>query len=344
MTGLPELLRNVLAQRAAAFAGACSRSGGQRSELSPPALTGGESTLRAKVDWFTATWLPESQDEHIGAAVHDWFTDALGGVMGESVAGMFGYDHGVRYYIPMGGSAVSVGSCYWGGAHHGGRARVELSGTGCSRVLSWLDFQNHIANFAELKLTRIDLAVDLLDGEFNVEDCANWYQAGEFIVGGRPPRHSLIGDWLNPVHGRTFEVGRRENGKMLRCYEKGRQLGDPSSQWTRFEVEIRNNDRDIPLDILTDSDKYFTGAYSCLERILDAAAERIKTHQKEGEISLENLTEYARTSYGQLVHVLRGVLDSGQVIEALSRPGIPKRLERASLGGFLNGSPPDLLM
>lgn len=131
---------------------------------------------------------------------------------------------------------------------------------------------------------------------------------------------------------------------MLRCYEKGKQLGDQSSSWVRFEVELRNNDRDLPFDVLTRCDEYFVGAYRCLERVLDAAGERIKTHQKEGEIALEVMRGYARDGYGQLVHVMRVLgLSAEAIVEEISRPGVPRRLERAALGGFLNGSPPDPL-
>ena len=293
---------------------------------------------------MTATWKPDSE-EHVPATVHSWLCGMLGGVLGESVNGMFGYSEGVRFYMPIGGAAVHVGRLDFGGDHHGGRARLDLSGAGCSKVSSWSFVRVLLESLDECKLTRVDLAVDCLEGEFSVEDASDWYLAGEFNAGGRNPRHSTVGDWLSPEprHGRTLEVGRRENGKMLRCYEKGRQLGDSSSPWTRFEVEIRNNDRDIPFEVLTDCDAYFVGAYKCLERVLDAAAERIKTHQKEGEISLENLTAFSRTAYGQLVHVLRGRFTASEVLDQISRPGIPKRLERASLGGFLTGAPPALL-
>lgn len=307
----------------------------------PPLLTGGESLDRAKVDWFTCTFQPEL-GEVVGLNVHSWLSPLLGGCGGESVTGFHGYDHGVRFYAVEDGVAINLGRLDWGGEVRGGRARLELTGNGCSRIRSWLELRTQVENFTEAKLTRIDLAVDALNGEFGVEDVVDWYQGGEFNMGGRNPRHSLIGDWLAPKHGRTFEVGRRENGKMLRAYEKGRQLGDQSSPWTRFEVEIRNNDRDIPFDILTESDKYFVGAYKCLERLIDASAERIKTHQKEGEIALEAMTNFASVGYGKVLNVLRLTgLSFEKIFEEISRPGIPKRLERASLGGFLNGSPPD---
>ena len=313
----------------------------------PPALTGGESPakvgqgLGARVDWLTATWKPEP-DLHVGAMVYEWLTKSMMGVMGESVSGMFGYSQGVRFYIPQGGMATHVARVDWGGDHHGGRARIDISGAGCARVTSWRDVMVTLAHLADTKLTRVDLAVDLLNGEYTVEDAVTWYQDGDFNAGGRMPRHSLMGDWLDPKHGRTLMVGRRENGKALRAYEKGRQLGDFSSPWTRFEVEIRNTDRDIPLDILINCDTYFTGAYRCLERILDVAGTRIATHQKEGEITVEHMTEYARMSYGKLFHVLRAHVSADDLLESITRPGIPKRLDRASLSEFINRLPTGL--
>lgn len=326
----------------------------------PPALTGGGKTEQAKVDWCTLTWKPEA-DEHVGRTAHDWFTQWLGAVAGESVNGMFGYETGVRFYVVQGGTSKSakpddgsqevqpvyVGRVDYGGEHHKGRARLDLTGTGCSKVRSWMETRAVLEGLAEAQLTRVDLAVDLLEGEFSVEDALMWWQDGEFqaATSGTRPRHSMVGDWGSdmPKHGRTLEVGRRENGKMCRVYEKGRQLGQADSPWTRFEVELRNNERDLPFEMLTDSAKYFAGAYKCLEQLLDAAAERIKLHEKEGEISLKVMTGHAKNGYGKVVHVLRGFFTAEEVLKAITRPGIPKRLERASLGGFLNGSPPDLL-
>lgn len=315
-----------------------------RSSPCPPPLTGGESSrsaqAAAKVDWLTVTWLPEP-DEYVPGLVHDFLASVLGDVQGVEVPGMFGYEQGVRYFVQLDdGKEHHLLRLDFGGNHHQCRARLDLSGSACSKVRDWHAVQTWISQQFEYTITRVDLAVDCLDGEFDVDDAKDWYLAGEFNAGGRNPRHSTPGDWLNPRHGRTLEVGRRENGKMLRAYEKGRQLGDPDSPWTRFEVELRNKDRDIPLDVLTRCDEYFVGAYKCLSRVLDAAAERIATHQAEGEIVLENLVVHSRRSYGRLVHTLRARLSADDLISVLSTPGIPKRLEKASLGGFMSAVSP----
>jgi len=267
--------------------------------------------------------------------------DFLRSVLGPNVtavdcAGMFGYEHGVRYFCRVENDEVHIGRLDWGGNHHKGRGRFDLSGTGCSKVRDWYAVSAFISRQFAYTLTRVDLACDLLEGQYTVEDCVDWYRDGEFNAGGRNPRHSMIGDWLAPQHGRTFEVGRRSNGKMLRAYEKGRQLGDVESAWTRFEVEFRNIDRDLPLDMLTQTDCYFAGAYRCLARLLEVSGTKIGTHQREGEISLADLIKHARTAYGKCIHVMRMHMSGDDVLESLTINGVPARLEKAAVGGFLS--------
>lgn len=312
--------------------------------LSPPSLTGGESFFSdsetrfepgaAKVDWCTVTWLPEP-DEHVGAQVHDMLRLMLGEVQGRDARPGRGYEQAVEFFICIDETDIHVARADFGGSFHKGRARFDLSGAGCSKVASWEVMQDWIRTMFDFKLTRVDLAVDCLQGEFDIDDAASWYRAGDFNAGGRNPRHSTIGDWLSQpsFYGRTLEIGRSANGKMLRCYEKGKQLGDPDSPWVRFEVELRNNDRVIPLETLTQCGRYFAGAYKCLERIMDSAASRIQTQQKEEEITMEKLVTSARSSYGKLVNHMGKSQSPKQIIEQIARPGIPKRLERSALGG-----------
>lgn len=324
---------------------ACAARGPRSGDGFPPALTGGESSRvgAAKVDWLTATWFPDP-DEHLPATVQHLLQDLVGQVAGVDAPGMFGYEHGVRFFLRLDdGAEHHVARLDFGGGHHKGRARLDLSGSCCARISAWHTLAGWIERQCDYKLTRVDLAVDCLQGEYSVDDARAWLEAGEFNAGGRNPRHSTPGDWLNPepVHGRTLEIGRRENGKMLRAYEKGLQLRPGSGdRWTRFEVELRNIDRDLPLDVLTDCDKYFAGAYRCLERLLEVTGERIATHQKEGELSIQKLTEHCRTSYGRYVNVLRAVLSASEVLDVLSLPGVPRRLEKASLAGFSTSRAP----
>lgn len=316
---------------------------------SPSAVTLGETPYasRAKVDWLTATWKPEP-DEHVPATVLDLLRGLGLPVQAEDGPGHFGFQHGARLFVMLDdGKRHQVALLDWGGERMRGRARLDLSGSACSRISSWQKVQDWLGSQWETTITRVDLAVDCLQGEYTVEDAREWLQAGEFTAGdGRPPRHSTPGDWLSPqpVYGRTLEIGRRENGKMLRAYEKGLQLAPGSGdKWTRFEVELRNKDREIPLDVVTRCDEYFAGAYLCLQRLLPVAGERIATHQKEGELTASELLHHCGTSYGKLINTMRWRMDIDELLDLISRPGVPRRLEKATLAGYQPGSPPEQL-
>jgi phage replication initiation protein len=284
---------------------------------------------------LTVTWLPEDRDIHVARDVWPTVSKWLGGsVVGQESPGRYGYQFGCVFSVAIHGSIVPIGRVDWGGDRHGSRARLDISGAGCSRISDWFAVRAFIEGLTEATLTRVDLAVDCLQGEFTVEDARDWLLEGQFHAGGRRPRHSTPGDWFDPHWGRTLEVGRRENGKMLRAYEKGRQLGDPDSPWVRWEVELRNIDRVLPLDVLTDRDRYFAGAYVALERLLEIQGDRIKTIQAEGEISLRELVQFQRSAYGQLVNVLRAKLPASDVLDLLCREGVPRRLHRPSLADF----------
>lgn len=326
-------------------AGQAKRRTAKSSDISPSAVTLGETpspARGAKVDWFTVTWKPDP-DEHVPATVLDLLRGLGLSVQAEGGAGHFGFQEGARLYVLLDdGKHHQVGLLDWGGDRMRGRARLDLSGSACSRIHDWQPMQDWLYSQFDPTITRVDLAVDCLEGEFTVIDAKDWLNAGEFTAGtGAPPRHSTPGDWLSevPYYGRTLEIGRRENGKMLRAYEKGLQLAPGSGdKWTRFEVEIRNKDRDIPLDVVTRCDEFFAGAYKCLERILPVAGERIATHQKEGELSLQQLVSYQREGYGKLITVMRAHMTADEILDHISRPGVPRRLEKATLAGYIAGS------
>jgi len=181
---------------------------------------------------------------------------------------------GLNFYKATWNLSYSAGMVSMGGKNN--TILVQITGQGMAmarsgwqqRLAAWVALMNRFV------ITRLDLAYDDHEGAlYNVDRAATDYDTGGYSMGGRPPSCEMKGNWRRiEGAGRSFYVGKRDNGKMLRVYEKGRQLGDQSSLWTRFEVEIRNNDRDIPFEILTESDSYFVGAYKCLERLLDASA------------------------------------------------------------------------
>ena len=176
-------------------------------------------------------------------------------------------------------------------------------------------------------ITRVDLAHDDMKAEaVSIEIAKAWYEAGEFTSNGRPPAAKLIDD-MGSGKGKTLYIGNRNNGKLLRVYEKGRQLGDSSSPWVRVELELRGKSRVIPWDVLTTPATYLAGGYPCLA-YLSAVQDKIRTIIKSGQITLGSIVQNLRTAGGKSINVLMQFHggDAFTVINAIKRDGIPRRL------------------
>lgn len=228
-----------------------------------------------------------------------------------------------------------LGLLAFGGKSQRGSLHVELNAQACVLITDWSALrawgEDHKAN-----ITRIDLAHDDLNGETVTIDLGKeWLATGRFNLNGRPAKGRLIDD-LGSGDGKTLYVGKRANGKMLRIYEKGKQLGDSQSPWVRVEVELRNKSRLIPWDALIRPGNYLAGAYPCLA-YLSNVQDKIKTITKAVEISLEASVEHLHQTGGKLINLLMHVHsgDAFAVVDGLKRPGIPQRLK--SYAAFLPG-------
>lgn len=315
--------------------GRLDAAGGEAA--SPRPVTRGESTPlgsdteeKTKVDWLNATF-PAPAMSVVG------LIQFLGAVMGRGISskldgGLLGFSERYRLYMHVDGSLVEIGSIALGGEKQGGRWLLQLPGKGCGMVEDW-DSLRELLEGLGATITRLDLALDFLEGEHTVDDAMDMLQAGLFTSLGRTPSSSQAGDWLHGKDGRTLYVGKAKNGKMLRCYEKGKQLKSDSSEWTRFEVQLGNRDRVIPLEALTQRDKYFAGAYPALETLIESAAERIPTTQTETLTNLAHLLHHMRRCYGKALHQTAELcaVSPFDLVEEIRVIGIPRRVDPAGV-------------
>lgn len=209
-----------------------------------------------------------------------------------------------------------------------GTAFLSLPGGACALIPDWKQATALFRDVLGAKITRWDGAVDDFDGAHTVDWAVEQYHTGGFNAGGNEPKCSQAGNWIKPDgSGRTFYVGKGGNGKMMRIYEKGMQLGSPWDPWVRWELQLTNRDRIIPFEVLLEPGKYVAGAYRCTGWI-NKEQSRIKTIQKTASIAYEHLVHYANIGYGSLINIMLAVEGSPEkVIEKLSRPGIPRRLD-----------------
>lgn len=227
----------------------------------------------------------------------------------------------------------------WGHLNYGGQndtINVHITGTGCSKALIGWEYRLHdwLTKYAG-RLTRADAAADFFNGEYSPEQAEQDYKDGKMSLTNRQPFAEPRGDWYHGRGGKTFYVGKRISGKLLRVYEKGKQLlGDIAlraidethqlykyTQWVRVECEWHNTGRVIPLDILLEPGKYLAGAYPALSFISEVQ-DRIKTIKKTAELTVEKVKAVFKHQMGAWLYALLGLFGA-DVVNDLVRQKVP---------------------
>lgn len=230
-----------------------------------------------------------------------------------------------------------------GGDHMRGWWCFCLNGTACSYIRDWSSMYEGLA-LARARITRIDVALDDLEGKHPLVEMESSYDAGAFSSGGRPPSARAI-KHKGGRAGDTFYVGERKSGKMQRGYEKGKQLGDPESPWVRYESEFHHgNGRVIPLDALLKPGHYLKGAHPKAYSWMPVGHVQLYAIREKARIGLERAERFAKRQAGRLISYMRECLGLGDadIVSRLSAsPGQhPLRLWAPALDGFLPWGPP----
>jgi phage replication initiation protein len=211
---------------------------------------------------------------------------------------------------------------------------VQLTGQGAIASRAGWEKRLHafLSSIPSARITRVDLAHDDYSGKsYSPLQARDDYIAGKFTTKGRPPSCRQDGNWIFPDgSGLTFYVGKRENGKVLRVYEKGKQLAgssdSPYPDWVRVEIELHNEGRSIPFDVLTNPGPYLAGSYPALEFLADESC-RIATKQKALQVAFDSCTKMVKKQVGRYINAMMQVYgDSQKVVDMITRPGIPDRL------------------
>jgi phage replication initiation protein len=293
---------------------------GKTKIVSTPMAKPDAEPLAALTDYLNTTFPFTPSQENVIELVH-YFRLFLGeffGFLNERKGGLHGYKK--SFEIGKTGGLLAFGG-------QRGTALVSLPGSACAQIIDWHACYHLFYEILQGRITRWDGAVDVFDGVPSVDDAVKFYLSGQFNAGGNKPSCSQQGNWIeNDGTGRTFYVGKRKNGKLLRVYEKGKQLGDEASPWVRWELELHNRDRVIPWDVLLQPGKYLAASYACMGWV-SQIQERIRTTKQTTTISYEHLCHHAKQGYGKLIGIMLDVEGSPEkVLERLQRPGIPSRL------------------
>lgn len=237
---------------------------------------------------------------------------------------------------------VLAGDVRLGSIDHGGDSqrewvRLNLTGEGCGWVQDWYKFGQAVGSLREWAIRRVDIALTTYKGEVDDSMVVAAHQAGKFVGSGRPPELRSVTS-TNVMAGTTRYIGSRaKSDKMLRCYEKGREMikdlpeslrrttthinGDLVDQVYRVELELKAVTRVIPLDVFTRRDEYFASAYPWCSELLPGLP-HVTMHKlpdDKPKASLEALVAHCRNAFGPTIYTLMHVYngDADAVVRAI---------------------------
>ena len=253
--------------------------------------------------------------------------------------GFAGYAHSRKLMV----NGKQAGLVAWGAKNYG--CYVSFSGLGCS-ALNTKKLHDALTHIPSARITRLDIAHDCYNGKFDVHTARKMAKQGLFVGRGKPPgyhyhesgnlvkRENTRKYGLIPKKGRALYLGDRRSGKLIRIYEKGKHLkSDDHPNWVRWEVEIHNKHREIPVDALLESDKYFAGAYPALTQLFEVSEHcPIKTVRNAFYTSVENALGHAKVQFGKTVNFMSNImgLSPYEIVERLTagldETDLPERL------------------
>jgi hypothetical protein len=111
---------------------------------------------------------------------------------------------------------------------------VQLTGEGCELCEHKFDFLPHDA-----KITRLDIACDVYDGSFTVDDVWGYLQRGQFSSTSTTFLR-MVG--LREGSGDTLYIGSKTSDRRLRVYDKNAEQNitdKAESTWVRYELQLR---------------------------------------------------------------------------------------------------------
>ncbi|MDO5069957.1 MAG: replication initiation factor domain-containing protein [Neisseria zoodegmatis] len=210
---------------------------------------------------------------------------------------------------------------------------VEITATGLNaaeegweeRLYNW----SMMKEVVDFRYTRVDLARDYLGGELSVEHVLEMYRNDGFTCSVQRPKLRLEGDdWYNDTkNGRTVYIGSRMSSKMLRAYEKGKQLGLKDSPWLRLECELRNRDLIIPKDIVLAPGDYMSTQYPCLYELFKTdTPKRAVIKERIVQRTVEHVVKYLRMQGSKAVNMLKELGKTNEEILSVfdEDAGVPK--------------------
>ncbi len=212
--------------------------------------------------------------------------------------GLHGYQNSYRLLDCTG--RIELGFVGVGGNNN--TVYFQISGTGCNHVFDNLSpFVLHFWLSKVLQvshLTRIDLAFDDFDGNFDCEYAIRAYQDNAFqgFKGGPIPKLSPCPEYQgSELVGYIVKVGSRKSNTYWRIYDKAAEQGLKSQVWYRSEVELKS----FNVDALINPALAFAGLNPFSASINIEHGSCLRTSIKRAALDMAGRIRWARQQCGR---------------------------------------------
>ena len=220
-----------------------------------------------------------------------------------------------------------VGLVAWGGASMRGWCQTNLTGDAMDLIAG--DTGETLTQLVEDlrgQFKRVDIARTTFDGSVSIQTVEKAHAEGGFCSGGRNPKMKRITSTCE-TDGETCYIGKRDQPKFCRAYEKGWELVgmfgaaldargmDVHSFLSdirindalpkdifRVEVEFKPDPEFFPPDILMNRDTYFAGAYPYLATLVQSDSQPFKlTAERKASATMDAALNQVRRQFGDVL-------------------------------------------
>lgn len=127
-------------------------------------------------------------------------------------------------------------------------AAVNISGRGCRDIESFSDYSLYdliyrIFCLKDFKVSRIDVAMDIIDNDFSIDSLVKATRKGNFTC--RSKFYNIMESSDDGIKGTSLYFGKQNSNCFINIYDKRAERGykpDEMSNWSRIELRLRHED------------------------------------------------------------------------------------------------------
>lgn len=125
---------------------------------------------------------------------------------------------------------------------------INISGRGCRDIESFSDFSLFdlickIVSLENFQVSRIDIAMDVIDNSFDISTLVRSTRKGNFTC--RSKFYNIMESSDDGLKGTSLYFGRQNSNCFINIYDKRAERGykpEDMPNWTRFEIRLRHED------------------------------------------------------------------------------------------------------